>query len=154
MVSDTPCCTHFGNLKCAKQGNGYCWPLLALGGLFSKWKSRQGSGPELEKNRVSCLLKNWHISASWTVKDFIIYELCLSFGLSNMGKNTVLTGTKWFYAIEWKCLRANIESTTENDLGVFLKCLIGEHYLIERGSVVEGIKLFSISSILIIQLSL
>ncbi len=24
MVSDTLCCTHFGNLKCAQQGKGYC----------------------------------------------------------------------------------------------------------------------------------
>ena len=29
-----PCRTHFGNLKCAQQGKGYCWPLLALGRLF------------------------------------------------------------------------------------------------------------------------
>ena len=31
-----PCCTHFGHLKCAQQGKGYCRPLLALGRLFSK----------------------------------------------------------------------------------------------------------------------
>ena len=39
-----PCRTHFGNLKCAQQGKGYCWPVLALGRLFSIVKFMQGSG--------------------------------------------------------------------------------------------------------------
>ena len=32
--------------------------------------------------------------------------------------------------MKWKCLRANIKSTIENDLCVFPKCLIGGHCLI------------------------
>ena len=33
--------------------------------------------------------------------------------------SSAFQGTKWFYALEWKCLRANIESTTESDEGIF-----------------------------------
>ena len=34
------------NLKCAQQGKGYCWPLLALEHIFSIPKSMQGSSPK------------------------------------------------------------------------------------------------------------
>ena len=43
--------------------------------------------------------------------------------------SSAFQGIKWFYALEWKCLRANIESTKENALRVFSKCLIGGHCL-------------------------
>ena len=45
-------------------------------------------------------------------------------------RSSAFQGTRWFYALEWKCLRANIESTTENGLGIFSWCFIGVHCLI------------------------
>ena len=40
-------------------------------------------------------------------------------------RSSKFQGTKRFYALERKYLRANIESITENDVGILNKCLTG-----------------------------
>ena len=56
-----PCCTYFGNLKCAQQGKGYCWPLLALGRLFQYQNLGRAADP---KGTMSYRTEGWIFRSS------------------------------------------------------------------------------------------